>query len=82
MAKSIVSILTGIAIQDGKIKSIDEHVSDFIPSYKTGMDSLLTIKDLTTMRTRGINFAELYQPFCLSGRGILRKRPFRQYPKI
>jgi CubicO group peptidase (beta-lactamase class C family) len=63
MAKSIVSILTGIAIQDGKIKSIDEHVSDFIPYYKTGMDSLLTIKDLLTMSS-GINFVESYtSPF-------------------
>ena len=63
MAKSIVSILAGIAIQEGKIKSVDEPVSDFIPSFKTGMDSLLRIKDLLTMSS-GINFAESYiNPF-------------------
>ncbi len=63
MAKSIVSILIGIAIQEGKIKSIDQHVSDFIPSFKAGMDSLLRIKDLLTMSS-GINFQESYvSPF-------------------
>jgi len=63
MAKSIVSILAGIAIQEGKIKSIDEHVYDFIPAFKTGMDSLLTIKDLLTMSS-GMSYEESYvNPF-------------------
>ncbi len=63
MGKSIVSILVGIAIQEGKIKSIDEHVSDFIPSFKVGMDSLLRIKDLLTMSS-GMDFKESYvSPF-------------------
>jgi CubicO group peptidase (beta-lactamase class C family) len=63
MAKSIVSILTGIALQEGKIKSIDEHVSDFIPAFKNGMDSLLTIKDLLTMSS-GMSYEESYSnPF-------------------
>jgi CubicO group peptidase (beta-lactamase class C family) len=63
MAKSITSILVGIAISEGKIKSVDQHVSDFIPEYKEGMDSLLTIKDLLTMSS-GINFDESYiSPF-------------------
>lgn len=63
MAKSITSILTGIAIEEGKIKSVDEKVSDFIPEYKQGMDSLLRIKDLLTMSS-GINFDESYiSPF-------------------
>src|SRR6185312_16824183 len=63
MAKSITSILAGIAIGEGKIKSVDEHVSDFIPQFKEGMDSLLTIKDLLTMSS-GINFNESYiNPF-------------------
>ena len=63
MAKSIVSILTGIAMQEGKIKSIDEHVYDFIPAFKNGMDSLLTIKDLLTMSS-GMSYEESYvNPF-------------------
>lgn len=63
MAKSIVSILVGIAIGEGKIKSVDQHVSDFIPQFKEGMDSLLTIKDLLTMSS-GLDFNESYiNPF-------------------
>lgn len=59
MSKSIVSLLMGIAIDEGKIKSVDERVSDFIPSYNQGLDTLLTIKDLLTMSS-GMSFREGY----------------------
>jgi len=56
VAKSIVSILIGAAIKDGKIKSVDQQVSDFLPEFKgTG----LKIKHLLTMSS-GINFKENY----------------------
>jgi CubicO group peptidase (beta-lactamase class C family) len=62
-AKSITSILAGIAISEGKIKSIHQRVSDFIPSFNKGMDSLLTIENLLTMSS-SINFNEnYYSPF-------------------
>ena len=50
--KSIVSACVGIAVQQGKIKSIDQKVFDFFPEYKkldTGLISSLTIKHLLTM---------------------------------
>jgi len=59
MAKSIVSLLTGIAIGEGKIKSVHEKVSDLIPSYNKGLDTLLTIQGLLTMSS-GIRFGESY----------------------
>ena len=63
MAKSVVSLLIGVAIKEGKIKSVDEKVSDFIPSYNKGFDTLLAIKDLLTMSS-GIDFGENYaNPF-------------------
>jgi len=56
MAKSIISILTGCAIKEGKIKSVEQNVGDFLPEYKnTG----LKIKHLLTMSS-GINFKEQY----------------------
>jgi CubicO group peptidase (beta-lactamase class C family) len=62
-AKSIVSILAGVAIGEGKIKSVHQRVSDFIPDFNRGMDSLLTIENLLTMSS-GINFNEnYYSPF-------------------
>lgn len=52
ISKSVVSACVGIAIQQGKIKSIDQKVFDFFPEYKkldTGLISSLTIKHLLTM---------------------------------
>ena len=52
ISKSIVSACVGIAVQQGKIKSIDQKVFDFFPEYKkldTGLISSLTIKHLLTM---------------------------------
>jgi CubicO group peptidase (beta-lactamase class C family) len=49
MAKSITSMCIGIAIDEGKIKSVDQNVSDFIPEFKEGERSKLTIKHLLTM---------------------------------
>ena len=52
ISKSIVSACVGIAMQQGKIKSVDQKVFDFFPEYArvdTGMKSLLTIKHLLTM---------------------------------
>jgi len=52
ISKSIVSACTGIAIQQGKIKSVDQRIFDFFPEYAkldTGLKSLLTIKHLLTM---------------------------------
>jgi CubicO group peptidase (beta-lactamase class C family) len=63
MAKTFVSVLTGIAIGEGKIKSVDQPVSDFLPEFKTGNNAKLTVKHLLTMSS-GINFDEDYvNPF-------------------
>jgi len=60
ISKSIVSACVGIAIQQAKIKSIDQKVFDFFPEYKeldTGLISSLTIKHLLTM-TSGLVWNE------------------------
>ena len=49
MAKSFISILTGVALKEGKIKSLDQKVGDFIPEYKVGNRGKLTIRHLLTM---------------------------------
>lgn len=54
VTKSIVSILIGIAIDKGYIKSIEEKVLDFFPEYvvKTGEKNIetITLKDIMTMK--------------------------------
>lgn len=59
MAKTFISILIGIAIEEGKIKSLDQPVSDFLSEYKEGNKSKVTIRHLVTMSS-GINFDESY----------------------
>ncbi|MGL5254212.1 MAG: serine hydrolase domain-containing protein [Phocaeicola sp.] len=53
VTKSIVSILFGIAIDKGYIKSLDQKVLDFFPSYKVkrGEKTIqsITIKEMLTM---------------------------------
>jgi CubicO group peptidase (beta-lactamase class C family) len=59
MAKSIVGVLIGLAINEGKIKSLDQKVGDFIPEFKTGSRSQLTIRHLITM-SAGLGWNESY----------------------
>ncbi len=49
MAKSVVSILVGIALEEGKLKSLDQPVSDFIPAYRRDNRARLTFRHLLTM---------------------------------
>ncbi|MBK9479483.1 MAG: serine hydrolase [Bacteroidetes bacterium] len=63
MGKSIVSILVGIAIDEHKIKSVDQPIVDFIPEFAVGANAKVTVKHLLTMSS-GINFDEDYiNPF-------------------
>ncbi len=59
MAKSFVSILIGIAIDEGKIKSLDQPVCDFIPEFCDSSGRRLTIKHLLMMSS-GLNWDESY----------------------
>lgn len=59
MAKSVVSMLMGIAIEEGKVKSIDDKVSDYIPELKREGTEDITIKDILTM-SGGFKWTESY----------------------
>ena len=59
MAKSITSLLIGVAIKEGKIKSVEEPVGNYLPEFKEGMAADLKIKDLLTMSS-GSNWDESY----------------------
>jgi CubicO group peptidase (beta-lactamase class C family) len=48
-AKSIISLLIGIALDEGKIKSLDEPAGNYVPHFKEGELSKVHIKDLLTM---------------------------------
>ena len=59
MAKSITSLLIGAAIREGKIKSINDAVGDYLPEFKEKSKSSLRIVDLLTMSS-GSNWDESY----------------------
>jgi CubicO group peptidase (beta-lactamase class C family) len=57
VAKTIVAILIGIAIDDGKIGSIDDPVYKYIPEYKNGGRDQITIRHLLQMAS-GLSWTE------------------------
>ncbi len=50
-AKSIVSLLIGIAVEEGYIGSIDEFIGEYIEEWNKAPYSKITIRDLLTMST-------------------------------
>ncbi|MDL2309756.1 beta-lactamase family protein [Parabacteroides sp. OttesenSCG-928-B22] len=63
MAKSIVSLAVGCAIDDGFIESVDQPVQDFYPEFAEYNGKTLTLRHLLTM-SAGVDFQEAYtSPF-------------------
>ncbi len=68
MAKSVVSAALGKAISQGKIKSLDQLVSDFYPQFKQGKSATMTVGDLSSMAS-GLDWDEsYYSPFSITTR--------------
>ena len=62
MSKSVISALFGIAISEGKIESIEQTVTDYLPDFVgTGYDGV-RIKDVLQMSS-GVGFNEDYGDF-------------------
>ena len=59
VAKSIVTSMMGKAIMEGKIKGLDQPVSDFFEEYKDGIAAELTVGDLASMSS-GMKWNEKY----------------------
>ena len=59
VAKSIVVSLMGKAIMEGKIKGLDQPVSDYFDEYKEGLASELTVGNLASMSS-GMKWNEKY----------------------
>jgi CubicO group peptidase (beta-lactamase class C family) len=57
--KSIVSLLIGIAIDEGKIKSVDEPIGNYLTEFSTDERGKITIKELLTMSS-GLDWNETY----------------------
>ncbi len=65
-AKSIVSLLAGIARDEGKIATFDQPVANFYPPYAADNRKEITIKDVLTM-SAGLDWDEAYSsPFSIT----------------
>ncbi len=63
MSKSVVSALIGIALDEGKIKNLDEPITNYIKNFKNDGFQKITIQHLLDMKT-GIDYNEnYYNPF-------------------
>ncbi len=58
-AKSIISLLIGCLLDENKIKSIEQPVTDFLPDFKNTIEFTLRIRDLLTMSS-GLDWDEGY----------------------
>ena len=66
MAKSIVALLAGFALQDGRIKSIEEPVARYLPEWEGREEGKIRIQDLLRM-TAGLDWNESYiNPFSIT----------------
>lgn len=59
VTKSIVSLLVGIAKEEGLIKSLDESIATYLPKFNRDPEKKITIKNLLTMSS-GLSWDEAY----------------------
>ncbi|MEZ5177116.1 MAG: serine hydrolase [Acidimicrobiales bacterium] len=71
MAKSTYSALIGIAIDEGKIPSIDEPMTTWFPEWKADERSKITLRDVLEMST-GQTWNEDYSPDDLDASNVVQ----------
>lgn len=59
VAKTFVAMLVGIALKDGKIRSIDDLAQDYVPELKGSAYGQTSLRALLTMSS-GVAFSEAY----------------------
>lgn len=59
MTKSVTSILIGCALEEKRIRSIDDPITQYLPELKTGAYNGVTIRQILQMRS-GVDYEERY----------------------
>jgi len=84
VSKSITSLLTGIAVDEGKIESVNDPVTKYIPELLEGdpLFQKLTIRHLLDMRS-GLDYKESYtNPFANMARLYYGRNQLKQLSKL
>jgi len=73
MAKSIVSLLIGIALDEGAIQSVDQPIGDYLNEFSEGDKAKVTIRHLLEMSS-GLSWDEAYSSaFSMTTKGYYGK---------
>jgi CubicO group peptidase (beta-lactamase class C family) len=75
MSKTVVAMLIGIALQDGKIRSIDDLAQDYVPTLVDTAYGKTSLRHLLTMSS-GVKYVENYEPG--DDNAILTARAYKQ----
>jgi CubicO group peptidase (beta-lactamase class C family) len=75
IAKTAVAMLVGIALQEGKIRSIDDLAQDYVPALADSPYGKTSLRYLLTMSS-GVKYHETYQPG--DDNQILTARTYKQ----
>src|ERR1043165_683813 len=75
MAKTVVAMLVGIALQDGKIRSIDDLAQDYVTALADSPYGKTSLRHLLTMSS-GVRYVENSQPG--DDNEILTARSYKQ----
>ena len=75
MAKTVVAMLVGIALQEGKIRSIDDLAQDYVTALADSPYGQTSLRHLLTMSS-GVRYIETYQPG--DDNEILTARSYKQ----
>lgn len=59
MAKTITALLVGIALDEHKIRSLDDKAGDYVPELKAGAYGDATVRQILQMRS-GVDYEERY----------------------
>jgi len=84
VSKSVTSLLTGIAVDEGKIEDINDPVTKYIPELLEGdpLFQKLTIRHLLDMRS-GLNYKESYgSPFAHMAKLYYGTNQLKQLSKL
>lgn len=82
MAKSITTLLVQCAIDEGKIKSWDTRVKDYLPWLEGEYADKLTLRHLSTM-TSGLDWEEsYYNPFGITARAYYGQNVEKTMKKV
>lgn len=69
MSKSIISLLIGVAIDEGRISSVDDPIGLYLPEFNSGDVSKVSIRHLLEMSS-GLSWDEAYaSPFSMTTKG-------------